>query len=131
MQLIKRILQRLRGEVAVSTLVKRGMKTGRNLHIMNKVWIDPGHCWLIEFGDNVTIAPRVTILAHDASPQAFRNVTKIGRVMVGNNVFIGAGSIILPGITIGNNVVIGAGSVVARDIPDNTVVAGNPCKINT
>lgn len=124
----KNILSRIRGEVTISTLIKRGMKVGRNFHCMNGVWIDPGHCWLIEVGDNVTLAPRVTVLAHDASPQAFRKVTKVGRVVVGDNVFIGAGSILLPGITIGNNVIIGAGSVVSKDIPDNTVAAGNPCR---
>lgn len=125
---IKRLLSRIRGEVTPTTLIKRGMKVGQNFHCMNGVWIDPGHCWLIEFGDNVTLAPRVTVLAHDASPQAWRKVTKVGRITVGNNVFIGAGSILLPGITIGNNVIIGAGSIVTGNIPDNTVAAGNPCR---
>lgn len=50
-------------------------------------------------------------------------------VHIGENTWIGAGSIILPGITIGKNVVIGAGSVVTRDIPDNVVAVGNPCNV--
>lgn len=127
-KILKQIIKRIRGEVSIATLVKRGMKFGQNFHCMNGVWIDPGHCWLIEFGDNVTLAPRVTVLAHDASPQAFRKVTKIGRISVGNNVFIGAGSILLPGISIGDNVIIGAGAVVTGNIPDNTVAVGNPCR---
>lgn len=125
---IRAILARIRGEATIATLKKRGMKVGNNFLCMNGVWIDPGHCWLISFGDNVTLAPRVTVLAHDASPQAFLRVTKIGNVTVGNNVFIGAGSIILPGVTIGDNVVIGAGAVVCKDIPNDTVAAGNPAK---
>lgn len=126
--LLKSLLARIRGEVVIDTLIKRGMTVGKNFHCMNGVWIDPGHAWLISIGDDVTIAPRVTILAHDASPQAFRQITKIGRVNIGDSVFIGAGSIILPGVTIGDNVVIGAGSVVTKDIPDNCVAAGNPAK---
>jgi len=105
------------------------MSVGKNFHRMNEVWIDPGHCWLISIGDNVTLAPRVTILAHDASPQAFIEATKIGNVVIGNNVFIGAGSIILPGVTIGSNVIVGAGSVVTKDLPNDFVCAGNPCKM--
>ena len=81
--------------------------------------IDDSHAWLIEIGDNVTLAPRVHILAHDASTKLYLGYTKIGRVRIGNDVFIGHVTIILPGVTIGDNVVIGAGSVVKSDIPDN------------
>jgi maltose O-acetyltransferase len=55
--------------------------------------------------------------------------TRIGKVTIGNRVFIGASSVILPGVTIGSNVIIGAGSVVTKDIPDNVVAAGNPAKV--
>lgn len=55
--------------------------------------------------------------------------TKIGRIVIGNNVFIGAGSIVLPNVKIGNNVIVGAGSVVAADIPDDVIVAGCPAKV--
>lgn len=122
------ILARIRGEVVIDNLVKRGMSVGKNFHCMNSVWMDPGHCWLIKIGDDVTIAPRVTILAHDASPQAWRKVTKIGAVTIGSRVFIGAGSLILPGVNIGNDVIIAAGSVVTSSIPDKSVSGGNPAK---
>lgn len=76
----------------------------------------------------MTFSHNVHILAHDASTKMVLGYTKIGQVIIGNNVFIGAGSIVLPGITIGNNVIIGAGSVVTHDIPDGCVFAGNPAR---
>lgn len=96
---------------------------------MGECIIDPGHCWLISIGDNVTLAPRVHILAHDASTKRILGYTLIGRVTIGNNVFIGAGSIILPNVKIGNNVIVGAGSVVSRTIPDNSAALGTPARI--
>jgi maltose O-acetyltransferase len=92
-------------------------------------FIDYSHCWHIQIGDDVGIAANVIILAHDGSMKRYLNYTRIGKVVIGNRVFIGAGSIILPGVTIGNDVVIGAGSIVSRDIPDNSVASGNPAKV--
>ena len=106
-----------------------GMKVGSNFGRLNGVILDPSHCWLISIGDNVTMAPRVHILCHDASTKQFLGYTKIGRVNIGNNVFIGAESVVLPGVTIGNNVIIGANSTVTKSIPDNMVAAGTPAKI--
>ena len=108
-----------------------GFKYGEGCAFMGEVIIDPGHCWLIEIGDDVTLAPRVHVLAHDASTKRELGYTRIARVRIGNNVFVGAGSIILPGVTIGDNVVIGAGSVVTKDIPSDSVAAGNPCAVIT
>ena len=54
---------------------------------------------------------------------------RYGKIIIGNNCFIGARSTILPGVTIGDNTIIGAGSVVTKDIPSNVVAVGNPCKI--
>lgn len=126
---LKNILYRLRGEYTTEQLLKMGMKVGKNFGRLNGVILDPSHCWLIEIGDNVTMAPRVHILCHDASTKHFMNYTKIGRVIIGDNVFIGAESVVLPGVTIGNNVIVGANSTVTHDIPDNTVVAGTPAKL--
>ena len=108
-----------------------GFKHGSGCAFMGEVIIDPGHCWLIEVGDHVTLAPRVHILAHDASTKRELGYTRIAKVKIGSNVFVGAGSIILPGVVIGDNVIIGAGSVVTKDIPGNSVAAGNPCKVIT
>ena len=128
MNWIKEFVYRLRGEYTTEKLVKMGMKVGKNFKRLNGTMLDPAHCWLIEIGDNVTIAPRVHILCHDASTKQFLGYTKIGRVTIGDNVFIGAESVVLPGVTIGNNVIIGANSTVTDNIPDNMVVAGIPEK---
>lgn len=129
MNLIKELLYRLRGEYTTEKLISMGMKVGKDFKRLHGVILDPGHCWLIEIGDNVTIAPRVHILCHDASTKQFLNYTKIGRVTIGNNVFIGAESVVLPGVTIGSNVIIGAGSTITHDVPDNVVVAGSPARV--
>lgn len=129
MGILKEIVYRLRGEYTTEKLKKMGMSVGKNFKRLNGVILDPSHCWLIEIGNNVTMAPRVHILCHDASTKEFLGYTKIGRVIIGDNVFIGAGSIVLPGVTIGNNVVIGANSTVTKDIPDNSLVVGSPAKI--
>lgn len=128
MGLIKEIIYRIRGEYTTERLIRMGLKVGENFGRLNGVILDPSHCWLITIGDNVTLAPRVHILAHDASTKEFLNYTRIGRVNIGSNVFIGAESVVLPNINIGDNVVIGANSTVTKDIPSNTVYAGNPVK---
>ena len=91
------------------------------MKVYNIIMQKPSHCWLISIGDNVTLAPYSQILAHDASTYNFIKYTKISDVTIGNNVFIGAGAIILPNVKIGDNVIIGAGSVVTKDIPNNSV----------
>lgn len=126
---LKDMIRRLTGEVPTQTLVRRGLKVGSGFNRQQGCYIDPTHCFLIEIGNNVTFSIRVTLLAHDASTKKSLGYTKIGRVIVGDNVFIGANATILPGVRIGSNAVIGAGSVVAKDIPDNTVAAGNPARV--
>ena len=126
---IKELLYRIRGEYTTEKLISMGMKVGKNFGRLNGVILDPSHCWLIEIGDDVTLAPRVHILGHDASTKKFLGYTKIGRVSIGDNVFIGAESVVLPGVTIGNNVIVGANSTVTHNVPDNTVVAGSPARV--
>lgn len=109
--------------------IKNGLTVGHTFKINAGCSIDPSFPWLVTIGDNVTLGPNVTILSHDASSQVHLEYTRLGLVSIGNNVFIGAGSIILPGVTIGNNVVIGAGSVVTKDVPDNVVAAGAPARV--
>ncbi|MEG2258797.1 MAG: sugar O-acetyltransferase [Oscillospiraceae bacterium] len=113
---------------------------GNNCEVnMNCTFLDDN---IIKIGDNALIAPNVQIYTayHSANvaerfgePKedgsfAFCK-TKTAPVHIGNNVWIGGGAIILPGVTIGDNAVIGAGSVVTKDIPSNTVAVGNPCRV--
>ena len=128
-KLFSRLAAKMKGEQDLDKLIRRGLVVGAGFKRMGGVIIDPSHCWHISIGDNVTLAPRVHILAHDASTKVFLGYTRVENTRIGNNVFIGAGSIVLPGVTIGSNVVIGAGSVVSKDIPDNTVAVGNPARV--
>ncbi len=126
---IRNKIMHLRSEVSTAELISLGLSVGKNFSRQEKTLIDQSHCWLITIGDDVTLAPRVHILAHDASTKNALGYTRLGTVNIGNNVFIGASTTILPGVDIGNNVVIGAGSVVSRNIPDNSVAAGSPARV--
>lgn len=86
----------------------------------------------IIFGDNVLLGPNVQLYSatHPVDPDERLTFKELGLpISVGNNVWIGGGSIICPGVKIGNNTTIGAGSVVTKDIPDNAVAVGNPCRV--
>jgi maltose O-acetyltransferase len=120
---------KLRGEVPLSSYIERGLKVGKDFSMEPGCYLDYSHCWLIEIGDFVTLAPRVQVLAHDASTKRALGYAKIGRVSIGSRVFIGAGSIILPNVRIGSDVIIAAGAVVTKDVPDNSIVGGNPGKV--
>ncbi|WP_353939028.1 DapH/DapD/GlmU-related protein [uncultured Vagococcus sp.] len=106
---------------------------------MNCTFLDDNK---ITIGDNALIAPNVQIYTafHPTNAnERFGEIsiegnfefckTQTAPVNIGDNVWIGGGAIIMPGVTIGNNVVIGAGSIVTRDIPSNKIAFGNPCKI--
>jgi len=132
MNLIKRIARviknRKRMDSQMEDRLSRGLKVGENTHIFSWEGIDANWPWLISIGDGVTISSNVQILAHDASTNKVGCRTKLGRVTIGDNVFIGARSVILCNTRIGDNVVIGAGSVVSRDCEPNSVYAGNPAR---
>lgn len=122
-----RIKNRLFPKTELEILKDRGLVYGKNFNFFNS-HIDYGHCWLVEIGDDVTIS-NSTILAHDASMKLYTGKSKVGKVKIGNRVFIGFNSIILCNVTIGDDVIIGAGTVVNKDIQSNSIVAGNPCRI--
>lgn len=123
MRMIKKLVRILRGSTnpekkAMEYAFAHGFKAGKNFQYNSGYPIDGNWPWLISVGDDVTLASNVRILAHDASTAKIGGVrTKIGIVEIGNNVFIGADSIVLCNTRIGDNVIIGAGSVVTKDIP--------------
>lgn len=111
---------------------KCGIKVGKNVYIGFLVMMDGEFPEYIEIGDEASIGPGVTIMAHSgASPFHHRfGIYHEGpqKVTIGRGVWLAAGSIILPGVTIGEGAIVAAGSVVSRNVPDYTMVAGNPAR---
>ena len=103
---------------------------GNNIYVnFNLTLVDDTHIYV---GDYTMIAPNVTIATagHPILPELREKIYQFNMpVHIGRNFLIGAGAIILPGVTIGDNTVIGAGSVVTKDIPANVVAVGNPCRV--
>jgi len=89
--------------------------------------------YLVKLGDHVTVTAGVSFVTHDGGVWVFRekdpDIEVFAPVVVGDNVFIGVNSIIMPGVTIGDNCIIGAGSIVTKDIESGTVVAGVPARV--
>jgi acetyltransferase-like isoleucine patch superfamily enzyme len=83
----------------------------------------------ISFGNNIELAPGVSIISANHDTENLSNHIKAKPIHIGNNVWIGANTTILPEVSIGNNVTIGANSVVTKDIPSNSIAVGNPCKV--
>ena len=117
-------------------LKKLGCRIGERVqvYVPQKTTIDVTRPWLIDIGNDVRITEGVRILTHGYDWSVLKGVYgevlgSSGKVTIGNNVFIGMNSTILKGVSIGNNVIIGANSLVNKNIPDNVVVAGNPCRI--
>lgn len=124
-------------ETYIKYLRNIGMKIGEEstIYVPTKTQIDTTRPWLIDIGKNVKITEGVTILTHGFDWSVLKGVygdilgSSGGGVKIGDNVFIGMQTTILKGVHIGNNVIIGANSLVNKDIPDNCVAAGNPCKV--
>lgn len=109
---------------------------GKNVHFGNNVYanfnltlVDDTHIYV---GDGTMFGPNVTVATagHPIDPELRKKVYQYNMpVKIGKNCWIGAGAVIVPGVTIGENSVIGAGSVVVKDIPSNVVAVGNPCRV--
>ncbi|MDD6808354.1 MAG: sugar O-acetyltransferase [Oscillospiraceae bacterium] len=109
---------------------------GKNIKVGKMTYINTG-CTILDtntvsIGNNVLIAPNVSIFTagHPIDPEIRKTSYEYALpITIEDNVWIGGNSIILPGVTIGKNSVIGAGSVVTKDIPENVIAVGNPCKV--
>ncbi|WP_082071837.1 acyltransferase [Pseudarthrobacter chlorophenolicus] len=108
-----------------------GVTVGENCRILSLLF--GSEPWLVSVGSNVTISSGVRILTHDGVGWLYRDQEgrrfRYARVEIGSDVFVGIGSIIMPGVKVGDRCVIGAGSVVTKSIPDGSVVAGNPARL--
>lgn len=118
----------LRSTAFVETLRADGASIGERVFLGNRTYVDEGFAWLIEIEDDVTVAPNAMVLAHDAGLKQPLGVTRVAPVRIRRAAYIGAGAIVLPGVTIGEEAVIGAGSVVTHDVAPRTVVAGVPAR---
>ena len=109
-----------------------GVKFGDNVLLTGKIGFG-SEPFLITIGNNVTIAHGTTFHNHDGGLGVLRlkypHINIFKKIIVGDNVFIGSYTTILPGITIGNNVIIGASSVITKDVPNGVVVAGVPARV--
>lgn len=83
----------------------------------------------IVFGDNVRCGPNVGIISANHDPNDFEKHLPADPIRIGSNVWIGMGSVVMPGVEIGDNVIIGANSVVSKSIPANSIAFGAPCKV--
>ena len=109
---------------------------GKNISIGNDVYINFGcvilDCGQVKIGNQVLIGPNVGIYDANHALDAEERMDGAllpGKVTIGNRVWIGGGTIILPNVTIGDDTVIGAGSIVTHDIPSGVVAVGNPCRV--
>lgn len=137
---VKKFLIYLKGNDSksfVKKLRKCGVRIGENtvFYDPKSTTVDITRPWMVEIGDNVKITRGVTILTHGYDWSVLRYkydgevIGSVGKVKIGNNVFIGVNTTILKGSSIGNNVIIGANTLVNKDIPDNCVAVGNPVKV--
>jgi len=129
-KIINKIEQKRRRKY-IDGLIRSGLKLGKNVEIIDNFFFDPSHCFLISIGDNCTICPNVRLIVHDASTKKILGYTKIGKIDIKENCFIGDSVIVLPNVAIGPNSIVGAGSVVSQDIPPFKVAAGNPARVIT
>jgi maltose O-acetyltransferase len=117
-----------RGDLTVGRLRAAGVRIGNRVILERGAWVDLEWGSLIEIGSNVVLAPASMVFAHDASMQMATGYTRVAPVSIGDRVFIGARTIVLPGVTIGADAVIAAGSIVTGDVPPDTIVAGVPAR---
>ncbi len=138
-------------EIKKNEIIKQLLgKTGKDFSVEPPFYCDYGYnievgenfyanfnCIILDvnkvlIGDEVQLGPGVHIytVSHPSNPKERLSKNEYGeKVVIGNNVWVGGGTIILPGIEIGSDTTIGAGSVVTKDIPDNVVAVGNPCEV--
>jgi len=132
------ILKELLGAIGPGTEIRSPFHCdyGRQIHIGSGTFVNFGlvalDCAPITIGDDVQIGPNVQLLTptHPVEPEPRRAKLEAARpIVIGDNVWLGGGVIVLPGVSIGRNSVVGAGAVVTGDLPENVLALGNPARI--
>ncbi|MDO9461639.1 MAG: acyltransferase, partial [Alphaproteobacteria bacterium] len=105
----------------------RNLRNGENCHIGRQVFLDLANS--IDIGDRVTISMRTTILTHTDIGDSRCGLPRVdAKVTIGDDVYIGAGAMLLPGVNLGPGSIVAAGAVVTRDVAPGVVVAGSPAR---
>lgn len=133
-QLLTDLFNRVAGDIYIQPTLR--VDYGRNITIGNHFYAN-FDCLMIDvaaitIGDNVMFGPRVCLYTagHPIDSIVRNSGLEFGTpITIGNNVWVGGSAVVNPGVTIGDNTVIGSGSVVTKDIPANTIAAGNPCRV--
>lgn len=134
----QKYLKKLFGSVGENVTITQPVSAnwGKNTHLGDRVYANFNLCLVddttIHIGADAMIGPNVTIITgtHPLNPKTRRNKAQYNLpVTIGENVWLGAGVTVLPGVTIGENSVIGAGSLVTKDVPSNVLAFGTPCKV--
>ena len=135
---MKEMIKNILGKTGEEVFIEQPFRCdyGKNIEVGNNFFANY-NCVILDvakvtIGENVMFAPNVSIYTagHPIHPESRNSGYEYGiPVTIGNNVWVGGNVVITPGVTIGNNVVIGAGSVVTKDIPDNVIAVGNPCRV--
>jgi acetyltransferase-like isoleucine patch superfamily enzyme len=119
MSLIKKIFRKIKKKIfKVPEFYPKGMNS----------LIDGNVPDLVCIGKNFISAPGSIILAHDSSTISHCQKIRVEKTTIGENVFLGANAVVLPGVNIGDNSIVGAGSIVTKNVPENSVVGGNPAR---
>ncbi|MDG6997812.1 MAG: hypothetical protein JRN15_01715 [Nitrososphaerota archaeon] len=133
--MFKKMIRRFydRNDAFIRRLRKQGAKVGKEVQIVDRFRFlyEPWYANLLELKDGVVISAGVRFVQHDSSyPNIVGNLPiKFGKIVVGENSYIGVNSVILPGVTIGDHCLIAAGSIVNKNIPSYSIAAGNPARI--
>ena len=112
----------------IELLQEKGLVLGEHNIIHSPDCFDSIYPWLIEVGSNCMFSTEVKILAHDSSTCFVSDYAKIGRVTIGDHVYLGFRTTVFCNVTIGDNVIVGANSLVNKDLASNGVYAGNPAR---
>jgi len=129
--IFKLLMLKASDEGRIKYLRKQGIKIGQRCRIRTMSFsTEP---YLIEIGNHVAIAANSQFITHDGATWCFEEEVEgggiFGKIVIGNNVFIGINCIILSNTTIGDNCIVGAGSVVRGHFPENSIIAGNPAQV--